>query len=491
MIKRSLVLRKLLLGHQNPHTHIAVAETEDKKYRYSVIQKSTRSKEENGLLEDDRDRLFSCFKNLQNDYKKQTDEVFAKEYADFVSARNDFLIRYSPTFAHNKNPRKFSVDFVPILELHGLNEFLDSFPLQFIPTKCEIARILGLAKRMHEIRLCRGEKHKKDPIEIVDIGGGNGALGKLITNLAAENNIVINYTTVDPDKTTIQSALDYYKNDKSLNFFIGNAEDFVLEMYKEVPSVYTLLKERKKLILEGEERISDLQIVLQTILQNENHQDTCSVPLLFLDVLEKDFGITYFNLVIDLKSEIISSIEEKYINNWRAKINELTQKIGKVIAEQPARFDLVINSWMPPGIDFTKDIREAGGVAILYALERNGISGCRIDLSYNDTIKTLGYEESYVPGPYYEQLYGWLSHSTPQARAMDQLGQEYFYKDVGKWAKSFSNAFVVQIHKDYTRGGHFLNQKGTDLVSREIYPWEEDLMRRGGPEKPVFTEFTV
>jgi len=487
MIKRSLVLRKLLLDHQNPHTHIAVAETEDKKYRYSVIQKSTRSKEENGLLEDDRDRLFSCFKNLQNDYKKQTDEVFAKEYADFVSARNDFLIRYSPTFAYNKNPRKFSVDFVPILELHGLNEFLDSFPLQFIPTKCEIARILGLAKRMHEIRLCRGEKHKKDPIEIVDIGGGNGALGKLITNLAAENNIAINYTTVDPDKTTIQSALDYYKNDKSLNFFIGNAEDFVLEMYKEVPSVYTLLKERKKLILEGEERISDLQIVLQTILQNENHQDTCSVPLLFLDVLEKDFGITYFNLVIDLKSEIISSIEEKYINNWRAKINELTQKIGKVIAEQPARFDLVINSWMPPGIDFTKDIREAGGAAILYALERNGISGCRIRSSCGDTIKILGYEESYVPGPYYEQLYGWLSHSTPQARAMDQLGQEYFYQDAGRWAKSFSNAFVVQIHKEYKESGDGFDYNNYELELGEQYFWEADLVRRGGAVKPIST----
>ena len=490
MIKRSLVLRKLLLDHQNPHTHIAAAETEDKKYRYSVIQKSARSKEESDLLEHDKGKLFSRFKNLQNDCKTYTDEEFAKEYAGFVSARNDFLIRYSPTFAYNKNPRKFTVDFVPILELRGLNEFLDSFPLQFIPTKCEIVRILTLAKRMHEIRLSRGEKCEKDPIEIVDIGGGNGALGALITNLADENNIAINYTIVDPDIVAMQSALDYYANNKSVNFFTGSAEDFVLEMYKEVSHVYVLLQERKKRILAGEEKIADLHIVLQTVLQNNNHQNDSSVALL-LEILKKDFDIFDLDSMSKIGAEIISTIEKEYIQNWQAKIDELTQKIGKASATQSARFDLVINSWMPPGIDFTKDIREAGGAAILYALERNGVSGCRIRSSCGDTIKTLGYVESYVPGPYYEQLYGWLSHSTPQARAMDQLGQEYFYKDVGKWAKSFSNAFVVQIHKDYTRGGHFLNQKGTDLVSRETYPWEEDLMRRGGPEKPVFTEFTV
>jgi len=486
MIKRSLVLRKLLLDHQNPHTHIAVAETEDKKYRYSVIQKSTRSKEENGLLEDDRDRLFSCFKNLQNDYKKQTDEEFAKEYAGFVSARNDFLIRYSPTFAYNKNPRKFTVDFVPILELRGLNEFLDSFPLQFIPTKCEIVRILTLAKRMHEIRLSRGEKCEKDPIEIVDIGGGNGALGALITNLADENNITINYTTVDPDIVAMQPALDYYANNKSVNFFTGSAEDFVLEMYKEVSHVYVLLQERKKRILAGEEKIADLHIVLQTVLQNNNHQNDSSVALL-LEILKKDFDIFDLDSMSKIGAEIISTIEKEYIQNWQAKIDGLTQKIGKALATQPARFDLIINSWMPPGIDFTKDIREAGGAAILYALERNGVSGCRIRSSCGDTIKILGYEESYMSGPYYEQWYGWVSHSTPQARAMDQLGQEYFYQDAGRWAKSFSNAFVVQIHKEYKESGDGFDYNNYELGLGEQYFWEADLVRRGGAVKPIST----
>ena len=92
-----------------------------------------------------------------------------------------------------------------------------------------------------------------------------------------------------------------------------------------------------------------------------------------------------------------------------------------------------------------------------------------------------------MPGPYYEQLCGWVSHSTPQARAMDQLGQEYFYKDAGKWAKSFSNVFMVQIHEDYSEGGNGFGHNNYELELGGQYSWEEELMRRGGATKPIST----
>lgn len=325
--------------------------------------------------------------------------------------------------------REFTLEFTDLAKIKNLSEFLEAFPMQFVPKKEDMGRILSLAKKMHELRSKRGEINDNQPIKIVDIGGANGALGKLITDLAKENNLEIEYTIVDPDTSTVQKSKDFYRDNPALHFEEKKGGDFNIDQYKDYKKITDLMKQRKFLIeAEGKES---------------------------------------------------KEIEELY---------RISKEIEELVMKKTSKFDLVINSWMPPGMDLTKDVIEAGGAAILYMVERGGATGRRSDAPFPEPPNRYICDyESCNPGQSYESRLGWISHATPQADSMkySKDGAKSFWKSGGSWTLPFANGFIVQTKKEYFQEGLNLDPSNSDIKINSEYPWEEELTQRGGDISPI------
>lgn len=495
MSERSPDLRRILSESLNKE-HVGEQHREMIGYVYN-------SDEERQKMKDDFEKEHANIEEYENRHRDlfesctdMTDEDFDREYQIALVELEDILDRVKGCNDRFYNERPYTMDFVDISKIKSLREFADSFPCQFVPTKEEIGRILALAKQMHEWRIARGEKETTDPLKVVDIGGANGVLGKLITDLAMENGLEIEYTIVDPDTSTVQQAAKFYQDNSSLNFREECGEDFNIKQYHDNPEILELITHRKAVIAEGKRKIADLARVIKNIYLQEKTLDGKLIKM-FLEILKKDFGVDCPESFVDDREGFLKqfddvnglNFDDAYMKKWQKRVIALTEKLGEAINRQSARYDLVINSWMPGGIDFTADIRETNGAAILYAVERYGATGCRSDAQYPERPCRLDYDESFNPGIAYISRLGWISHSTPQMRGMivDQISQ--FWDDHNLVSSMspmpYSNAFIVQTKKGYGARGIRLNPVVSGIKCGDNYDWEKELILRGGGVSPT------
>lgn len=487
MSERSLGLRKILVD-------LISTKRVEKKYQDNMDCPDTGDERREKLrrnLEAERARIEEFErqrKSLLEKYTEMSDQEFDQQFEEASAELDtilDRVIRYSDEY---KEPRGYMIEFVDIEQIKNLGEFLDKLPMQFVPRKEEIGRILALAKQMHDNRVKRGEKESAEPLKIVDIGGSNAALGKLVTDLAKENGLDIEYTIVDPDARTIQKAANFYKNNKSLQFKEQNGVDFNIERYRHDTKILALMEKRKEIINQGEKKRSDLRKVLSIIISQKNSIDLETMRK-YIHVLNNDFQLEFsetedvgaFLEKIEHQEDVVAT----YMLRWREHTDFVTHEIESLVGTQPAQYDLVINSWMPVQIDLTNEVRQANGAAILYALEREGATGCRSDARYPESPVTLGHNESYHPGINYESKFGWVSHATPQAKHMMSSQPDRFWELQSSSASPFSNGFIIQTKNGYGSNSLSVEPSKVGIKIDGGYAWEKELDQRGGAISPV------
>lgn len=424
-------------------------------------------------------------------YGEMADEDFHQKYQEALAELNAIIDRVEKGQESPEDERPF----VAIQEINDFSDFLDRMPMYFIPRKEEIGRILTIAIKMHESQIEHGQKKNGDPIRILDIGGANGALGKLIVDLAKENGLNMEYTITDPDAALVAKAAQYYQQDTSFRFSPQAGEEFNLEQYRDRPDLLELFHQRTALIAEGERQREALKKFCESI-----YAENVSQRLWVILALKAEIGIdipivtaktaeafrAVFNNQPDPTTGEYRSFVDRQMDGWRNQIEALTREIEDRIATEPPHYDLVINSWMPPRKDFTKDVREANGAALLYAVERWGATGCRSDAEYPEKPSGLREEESYNPGSLYQSRVGWISHSSCQAKdMMHKWAQpDRFWEHKDQRTEPYANGFIVQTRNEY-KGTSMDIYDLRNVTVRGRYPWERELTQRGGPTSPI------
>jgi hypothetical protein len=433
-----------------------------------------------------------------NSYQSLSEE----EFSDTIKGLNTQLDNIVKSFSPNYD---YTFAFIKMNEIKSVNEFIKEFPMQFIPRKEDIGRILCTAQEMHNIRTGQGEKKESDPIRIVDIGGANGSLGKLIIDLAKENNIKIEYTVVDPNADE-KKASNFYSDDSNLKFHQETAGNFNENFYADKPEIFNLIQERKEIVKEVTEKGEELNTLLQNIKGQKPKSLTTDLINKYINILKTDFNLDLprklslqadeFLEIFEIDYDEFPSISyiNKYIRTWKEKIELITNKLETKIAKENSHFDLTINSWMPVSTDFTKDVREINSAAIVYVLERYGATGCRSDARYEEYPTGIMEEESYTPGKNYKSQNAWLSYSTPQIyrmekdmdmeRIKDEEKKYYVLQDYQN--PPFLNTFYLQTNTKYSQKSLNINPSAANINIGEPYPWEEELVRKGGDNSPIY-----
>ncbi len=475
------------------------------------VQKET---ERNCKLLRIKEELLKRAIELSEVLENSSDEEFDQRFSDALQTLDDF-----DRVQMDGRRESFTLSFVDIVSVESFDQFIKGrWPMQFVPHKEEIGRILTVAKEMHAARVKKGEAQASDPIRIVDIGGSNGGLGKLVVDLARENSLEIHYITVDPDQAVIKAASEFYRDAPALEFIPKTIEEYTYNLYDNEPEVKALIDLRKLRIQEGEQKIEELEVYLKTIqsdyfkLNDENAEHEAIKK--HCRVLRGDFGIdlnpdSFSNFKVfdnffedeyvydEYGDEILEKISytQKYRNRiLQPEIEQLTEQIHGRLAQMTPTVDLAINSWMPPRMDLTSEIQFVNSAAICYALERGGATGCQSNVAFPEKPKRLGEGESYRLGRNYHSVFGWVSHSTPQLRLMS----EYRSKDVPFTERMidrsqdprgvenifpFSNAFVVQLRIGIQVEN--INPEHANVKIEGNYPWEQELDERGGAIQPV------
>lgn len=449
---------------------------------------------------------------LSSNLEPLSDEEFDQRYHEISLLLEDFN-----QIERSVYRASFTLSFVDISLVKNFEQFIKGrWPMQFIPHKKEIGRILALAKEAHDIRAGINKATSSDPIKIVDIGGSNGALGKLVIDLARKNGLKVEYIVIDPDTTTVQAGSEFYHDEPLLKFVPQSAEEYVISLYANNPEIKSLIELRQKHIRAGEQKIKELKIYLEKISSDFYKLEEPSEQQKAIEkhcrILREDFSIelnptsfpTYADFIIFFEvdyiwedDELIDSIpyEQNYRNTvLQTNIDELTKQINALLAQIPPTIDLTINSWMPPRIDFTAEIQFANSTAILYALERGGSTGCQSSAAFPEKPKRLGDGESYRQGDNYRSIFGWKSHSVPQLRQMSDgrrrdipftermIDREQDVRGV-EHTFPFSNAFIVQTRKNVTIDN--IEPDNLEIATGEVYPWEQELDERGGVTQPI------
>ncbi len=417
---------------------------------------------------------------------------------------------------------KYTLSFVDIYSVKSLEQFIKGrWPMQFIPHKAEIGRMLSVAKQVHATRIEKGSISASDPICIVDVGGSNGTLGRLLVDLGRENGMNVHVITVDPDKDVIAQAQAFHQNDEALTFVPEPIDTYVARRYQDMPEIKNLLDSRKQLIEEGERKTKELEAYLEKIYADISLSDPQKLEKIKIHcrVLKEDFGISLDENMFNSYSDFLNIFETKseyddpdsedaeiidgptYIQKYRQQFNHevecVTQEIYGLVVKLPPMFDLVVNSWMPPGVDLTPDILCLNGGAICYALERNGATGCQSNLAFSEKSDRIGGGESYETNKSYVSRFSWHSHSAPQLRRMSDLRSPdipftvRLLEETGNTGRDcteekvfpFSNNFIVQLRSGIDLQSIEPHETGVSING--AYPWEQELDARGGSIQPI------
>jgi len=469
---------------------------------YHLANKRSRWKLERSYSEDwlkrwdaEQGRI-SELERLAQDLEDRSDDISDKEFEIEYERIKAALREVRERVRDVSSRRDYTVNFHRIEEIGSLRELCEKFPIQFIPRKQEIGRLLALARQMHVERVAKGHAEPDEPIRVVDVGGANGALGRLMTDLARENGIAIEFVVVDAHLATVSRAKESYADDPALRFVEKFSDEFVASEYADHPIIRPLLARRMEAISWERKREADLKIVLDHACAKRAARlmDREGVQKL-LGILKKDFQIdapdwiendedgssSKFHRFISFSNESDYPIEAANLHFRRdanGRIDAITKKIEQTLLTERSRHDLVINSWMPIGIDFTPEIRELNGAAVVYVIDNNGATGIQEFSVEAGPPRSVGYHDSYQEAEMYRMRAGWTGHSTPEIQAILKAGKRNFREECDTQFGTvypFRNGFLVQTRLDMADGELDLTPETNGIVVNGEYPWEKEM----------------
>lgn len=413
-------------------------------------------------------------------------------------------------------------------------QFIEKLPMYWMPRKEEIARLLSVAVQAHNARSKKGEIAPEDPIQIIDVGGGNGALAALLIDLAHENNCNIHITIVDPNTKTVEEAKKYYGYDPryydKIDFFVGTAAEYAKQADHTNEQTQRLYQARDTQLHHAQQQFGRFR-QLEELLSTSTPQTESALVQQIQQLLQEEFGLPpmptdfmadkpWLEPIVKLRYYAFSHPKDSlrpYVPPFVTKNLDIAQKkLEHYLANQPATVDLVINSWMPSRQDFTRDIRDINGATIAYALETWGATGIQEHARFPEHIDTVGQEDSYQPGESYTNVACWVGDSIAslarrsrtslprtdeeQTRFLQDLDDSPVttYYDVyskkptnpdDDWEEEdppelpFGNTIMIQSHKRYQIP--HISPKHQDIIVGQQYPWESTLIQTTGEASPI------
>ncbi len=365
--------------------------------------------------------------------------------------------------------RRYCHEFTHVDEVHSIETFLERRAQHWIPRKQDIARIVGLAVDMHKQLIETGMKDPNQPIRILDIGGSNGFLAQLILRHAKESGIPnegLRIDVVDPDAPSIGKAALAYQENKELHFFIQNAAQHAEAVHAGDPVASKLLQERKQFTEQWKESF-DFLARLETIFEqdDQNKEVSDDTYLMIMDSVHNNLIASVISDRAEIKTvgdllSWLSDVREQLKEKMNIEMENMNGRTEYALVNKRPDYDLVLNSWMPPGIDFTRDIRAVNGAAILYTMERLGATGIQPAAEYPSKPKEPGEEGSYDPGYMYAMHAVWVGPGTPEVNQKIS-GQHSFWG-----VPDASNGFIVEVRHGCPTPEIKEPQKLTP------YPWE-------------------
>lgn len=247
----------------------------------------------------------------------------------------------------------------------------------WIPTKYDIVRYVNAIVVAHEA------SGRPGPVKVLDIGGGSGFMSKLLADELALQGVDSEVLVMDPDEKTVQEASGVYKKTSNMRFEVGTSKD-ALQRYgpklnPEDQELSNILESRRASLIErGQKELKYIKAALSAL---EGHVS-------LKDALKSPFGkrvlgvLNGANISIDQTIEIAREAVADYYN---VRFNALDEEILAITDQQEAlyddvdpkhaSFDAVFNSWMPEGMDLSRDIRMLSTPAILYARSSFEVTG--------------------------------------------------------------------------------------------------------------------
>lgn len=498
---RSRELRSILAQSLNPDQ---VSEIDfDDSIVYEKIEKKSvaliRREYTEGLV-----RLQAAIDALVASAEDMTDGQFDHEYDCIERQIDDFLNDIFPRLGLIANTRhkflnetpeerlkRYQHDtFTPIESVGNLDEFEEKLPMYWIPKKDDVCRILFLAKDLHDQRVERQEAREGEPITIIDVGGANGALGRLCCELAEENNVPIRYTVVDPHQKIVREAQSHYKNE--ISFVEMSSHEYLLSVLEQRGDTETLkqlsrLDDHTAHVNKKYDDFVALEKAVDRIADNESkpfdtvYADICRIfsDDFSLEPPERPSSVSLWDLVTVVRNARIE---------WRLRESErlidLRDQLEQARVPAKKTADLALNSWMPAGIDFTPDIRMLGAAGIVYIACNDGSTGIqithddpRVHYKYNDG-KDIEYKPgddfSYSPGKNYSNAVGWVG---PSCRS-----ETSYYEEVAGSglrlnisARPLLNQIFFQVAKGYGAPSPSSIVQQQSIRSEKKYPWEDGL----------------
>jgi hypothetical protein len=349
----------------------------------------------------------------------------------------------------------------------------------WIPRKYDIQRYVKTAVEVHR------RSGKGGTIRVLDIGGGSGFLGKLIADEARNQGIELEVTVIDPDAKTVTKAKKAFADTQNLKFEIGTStqalELFGPELTPDEKDKFNELEKRRLEMLEaGKEELSYIKALLVS-LEAESDDQTSSPDISLIlsgpfgnrarTILEQS-GISLDNL--PAIEQLRDTIADFYNTRWefhQQRILGIRDEQEKIYAGKGpggARVDVVLNSWMPIGLNFTTEMRMLNAGAIIYAREKGGATG--VDYLSEDPVN-LGKEVSYGTGDNYDDVSWWGGIATSGVMSSERLG----------YSGNFANVSQIHIHKELGISDEELEIPEPE--KNQQYAWEESLEQYIGPQR--------
>lgn len=397
-------------------------------HRYEILIKSINSLRENLHLysQEEFDNQLKRLENLKINISKK-----------FHS--------YNYPYWH-RIPNEYPSYYTTYEDIDSADTFREKRAMQWEPERQDIALILATAIKSHELN-----PNKSNKIKIVEVGGANGLLAKLIKDFAIENKLELDYTIVDPDKDITKQATEYFNSKdeyKNINIISEPIEKYTQALYTQNPE----LNKRLSDLIETSKESDTNQRYLYMLTSLYHEIKNSDIAKNSLEKIKDIFKKTYdFDITDEDAPDILFMLNQ---DKTKAIFQELETK-----TENNSDIDLVINSWMPPEVDLTPWIRLLNSQSICYALAADGSTGVyRNDGEFYVPNKSHEIfaprlssveDESYQTGSNYENSFGWTT---------DQIN----YKD--------ANGMVIQSKEKLDSDAIIQNSK--NLKTPPPYPWE-------------------
>jgi hypothetical protein len=412
--------------------------------------------------------------NVLSELQKITREAGWKTAHNIVAGALDLDKEIERTVGQREQIEIYSHTVRRPENIHHFRDFMnpeDGPTHYWIPRKYDIQRYVKTAVEAH------ARSGRSGSIKVLDIGGGSGFLGKLIADEARNQGIELEVTVMDPDTETVTKAKDTFSDTGNLKFEIGTSnkalEVFGPELTPDEKVKFDELENRRLEMLEaGKEELSHIKALLVS-LEAESDDETSNPDISSIlsgafgnrarTILEQS-GISLDNL--PAIEQLRDTIADFYNTRWefhQKGILSIRDEQEKIYADKgpgKANVDMVLNSWMPIGLDFTREMRMLNAGAIIYARERGGATG--VDYPSENPVN-LGKETSYSTGENYDDVSWWEGVATSGVRSSERFG----------YSGGVANASQIHIHKELSISDEELDIPEPD--KNQQYAWEESL----------------